>query len=253
MATLRRSPLLPPLFSVLRLEPVSLGFPRTRPIRHSPCIYFLDLLVNHDITLHDQCVGHFAIDDRTARSAPWSLKPNVKPLVVAKDRTTDVCWEPSRPMSIFHAISNFIFVTCPNQGLTNCDHCTDVQYRDSEPSKPLKRICGYNPPQCLVFLSVPPNVIERDPRVGLARIFRTVTMGNFPRIYSTHQLSLCHSPFYLFFLLNLNQRRISAYLHSPVVLSTLAVSGEFLPAFVIARGTQRNRDLRVIPRTLNSR
>src|SRR6218665_293340 len=70
----------------------------------------------------------------------------------------------------------------------------------SEPSKPLKRICGYNPPQCVVFLSVPPDVIERDPRVGLARIFRTVTMGNFPRIYSTYQLSLYHSPFYLFFI-----------------------------------------------------
>src|SRR6218665_1355259 len=61
-----------------------------------------------------------------------------------------------------------------------------------------KRICGYNPPQCLVLLSVPPDVIEQDPRVGLARIFRTVTMGNFPRIYSTCQLSLYHSPFYLF-------------------------------------------------------
>src|SRR6218665_383582 len=57
----------------------------------------------------------------------------------------------------------------------------------------------------------------------------------------------------LIFLSNPNQRRISVYLHRPVVLSTLAVSGEFLPAFVIARGTQRNRDLRVIPRTLNSR
>src|SRR6218665_3808624 len=122
----------------------------------------------------------------------------------------------------------------------------------SEPSKPLKRICGYNPPQCLVFLSVPPDVTERDPRVGFARIFRTVTMGNFPRIYSTHQLSLCHSPFYIF-LSNPNQRRISAYLHSPVVLSTLAVSGEFLPAIASARGAQRNRDLRLIPRTYNSR
>src|SRR6218665_2845911 len=107
-------------------------------------------------------------------------------------------------------------VTCPNQALTNCGHHTNVQYRDSEPSNtpenmyiamhgsarlllPLKGICGYNPPQCLVFLSVPPDVIERDPRVGLARIFLTFTMGNFPRIYSTHQLSLCHSPFYLFF------------------------------------------------------
>src|SRR6218665_3550911 len=91
-----------------------------------------------------------------------------------------------------------------------------------------------------------------DPRFGLAGIFRTVTMGNFPRIYSTHQLSLYHSPFY-FFLSNPNQRRISAYLHRPVVLSTLAVSGEFLPEFVSARGTQRNRDLRMIPRTFNSR
>src|SRR6218665_3686080 len=59
-----------------------------------------------------------------------------------------------------------------------------------------KRICGYNPPQCLVLLSVPPDVIERDPRVGLSRTFRTVTMGNFPRIYSTHQLSLYDSPFH---------------------------------------------------------
>src|SRR6218665_2832740 len=99
-------------------------------------------------------------------------------------------------------------VTCPNQALTNCGHYTNVQYRDSEPTNtpenmyiamhgsarlllPLKRICSYNPPQCLVFLSVPPDVIERDPRVGLARIFRTVTMGNFSRIYSTHQLSFC--------------------------------------------------------------
>src|SRR6218665_852198 len=48
-------------------------------------------------------------------------------------------------------------------------------------------------------------------------------MGNFPRIYSTHQLPLYHSPFYLF-LSNSNQRRISAYLHRPVVLLTLAVS-----------------------------
>src|SRR6218665_478438 len=61
-----------------------------------------------------------------------------------------------------------------------------------------------------------------------------------------------HSPFYLF-LSNPNQRRISAFLHRPVVLLTLAVSGEFLPAFVSARGTQRNRYLRVIPRTFNSR
>src|SRR6218665_2697147 len=107
-------------------------------------------------------------------------------------------------------------VTCPNQALTNCGPYTNVEYSDSEPNNtpenmyiamhgsvrlllPLKRICGYNPPQCLVFLSVPPDVIERDPRVGLARIFRTVTMGNFPRIYSTHQLSLCHSTFYLYF------------------------------------------------------
>src|SRR6218665_3532467 len=87
--------------------------------------------------------------------------------------------------------------------------------------------------------------------VGLARIFRTVTMGNFPRIYSTCQLSLYHSPFYSF-LSNPNQRRISAYLHRPVVLLTLAVSGEFLPAIASARGAQRNRDLRVIPRTFNS-
>src|SRR6218665_137576 len=109
-------------------------------------------------------------------------------------------------------------VTCPNQALTNCGHYTNVQYIDSEPNNtpenmyiamhgsvrlllPLKRICGYNPPQCLVFLWVPADVIERDPRVGLARIFRTVTMGNFPRIYSTCQLSLYHSPFYLFFFI----------------------------------------------------
>src|SRR6218665_1315723 len=32
-------------------------------------------------------------------------------------------------------------------------------------SKTLKRICGYNPPQCLVFLSVPPDVIVRHLRV----------------------------------------------------------------------------------------
>src|SRR6218665_215977 len=50
-----------------------------------------------------------------------------------------------------------------------------------------------------------------------------------------------------------NQQRISAYLHRPVFALTLAVSGEFLPAFVSARGTQRNRDLHVIPRTFNSR
>src|SRR6218665_835495 len=97
-------------------------------------------------------------------------------------------------------------VTCPNQALTNCGHYTNVQYRDSEPNNkpenmyiamhgsarlllPLKRICGYNPPQCLVFLSVPPDVIERDPRVGLARIFRTVTMGNFP-VFT--QRASCH-------------------------------------------------------------
>src|SRR6218665_293439 len=118
-------------------------------------------------------------------------------------------------------------VTCPNQALTNCGHYTNVQYRDSEPNNipenmyiamhgsarlllPLKRICGYNPPQCLVFLSVSPDVIERDPRVGLARIFRTVTMRNFPRIHSTHQLSLYHSPFYLCSS-NLNQRRFPRF------------------------------------------
>ena len=44
------------------------------------------------VTLHDQYVNHFAIDDRTARSAPWSLKPNVKPLAVAKDCTTNVSY-----------------------------------------------------------------------------------------------------------------------------------------------------------------
>src|SRR6218665_193795 len=32
-------------------------------------------------------------------------------------------------------------------------------------SKTLKRICGYNPPQCLVFLSVPPDAIVRQLRV----------------------------------------------------------------------------------------
>src|SRR6218665_2325839 len=106
-------------------------------------------------------------------------------------------------------------VTSPNQALTNCGHYTNVQYTNTETTNtpqnmyiamhesarlllPLKRICGYTPPQCLVFLSVPPYVIERDPRVGLARIFRTVTMGNFARIYSTCQLPLYHSPFYLF-------------------------------------------------------
>src|SRR6218665_3857460 len=38
----------------------------------------------------------------------------------------------------------------------------------------------------------------------------------------------------LIFLSNPNQRRISAYLHRPVVLLTLAVSGEFLPAIASA-------------------
>src|SRR6218665_1261036 len=120
-------------------------------------------------------------------------------------------------------------VTCPNQALTNCGHYTNVQYRHNEPNNTPenmyiamhgsvrlllprqtiitafgkdckeKRICGCNPPQCLVFLSVPPDVIERDPRVGLARIFRTVTMGNFPRIYSTHQLSLVTRRFTYFY------------------------------------------------------
>src|SRR6218665_399134 len=63
-----------------------------------------------------------------------------------------------------------------------------------------KRICGYNPPQCLVFLSVPPDVIERDPRIGHARIFQTVTMGNFPRISPMHQLSPYPSPFHISYL-----------------------------------------------------
>src|SRR6218665_2492985 len=52
--------------------------------------------------------------------------------------------------------------------------------------------------------------------------YRTRTSGGFPRIYT--DLSYCqHSPFL-----------------------KLALSGEFLPAFVKARGTQRNSDLRVI-------
>src|SRR6218665_1491909 len=48
----------------------------------------------------------------------------------------------------------------------------------------------------LYFLSVPPDVIERNPRFGLSSTFRTVTMRNCARIYSTHQLSLYHSPFH---------------------------------------------------------
>src|SRR6218665_3697171 len=59
--------------------------------------------------------------------------------------------------------------------------------------------------------------------------YPTRTSGGFPRIYTV--LSYCQ--------------------HSPFLRLTL--TGEFLPAFVSARGTQRNRDLRVIPRTFNSR
>src|SRR6218665_929923 len=43
------------------------------------------------------------------------------------------------------------------------------------------------------------------------------------------------------FLSNPNQRRISAYLHRPVVLLTLAVSGEFLPAIASALRAQPER------------
>src|SRR6218665_1802852 len=53
--------------------------------------------------------------------------------------------------------------------------------------------------------------------------------GTFPRIY-TDLFSLQHSPFL-----------------------RLALSGEFLPAIASARGAQPSRDLRVIPRTFNSR
>src|SRR6218665_327665 len=65
-----------------------------------------------------------------------------------------------------------------------------------------------------------------------------------------------HSPFYLFYrtgsgelypgftqtCFRFNTRRFSD-----------SLSGEFLPAIASARGAQRSRDLRVIPRTFNSR
>ena len=113
-----------------------------------------------------------------------------------------------------------------------------------------KRICGYNPPQSLVFLSVQPDIIERDPRVGLSRTFRTVTMGNFPlstQRTSCHFITRCFTYFYRTRTSGGFPRiytDLSYCKHSPFL--RLALSGEFLPAFVSARGTQRNRDLRVI-------
>src|SRR6218665_2508972 len=111
-------------------------------------------------------------------------------------------------------------------------HCsmTDIRLNEDSSSgiaispKKVKRICDYNPPQCLVFLSIPPDVFERDPRVGLARIFRTVTMGNFPRIYSTRQLSLYHSPFHR-----------SPYLKAPPRLSHVfrTVNSEYFPELFV--------------------
>src|SRR6218665_466283 len=58
--------------------------------------------------------------------------------------------------------------------------------------------------------------------------YRTRTSGGFPRIYTD--------------LFSLYTRRFSD-----------SLSGEFLPAIASARGAQRSRDLRVIPRTFNSR
>src|SRR6218665_1795900 len=52
-----------------------------------------------------------------------------------------------------------------------------------------KRICGYNPPQCLVFLSVPPDVIERDPRSALPAYFEQLPWGTFP-VFT--QRTSCH-------------------------------------------------------------
>src|SRR6218665_2865933 len=97
-------------------------------------------------------------------------------------------------------------VTCPNQALTNCGHYTNVQYRDSEPNNtpenmyiamhgsarlllPQKRICGYNPPQCLVFLSVSPDVIERDRGLALPAYFELLPWGTFP-VFT--QRASCH-------------------------------------------------------------
>src|SRR6218665_1711433 len=89
--------------------------------------------------------------------------------------------------------------------------------------------------------------------LALPAYFELLPWGTFP-VFT--QRASCHfitRRFTYFFLSNPNQRRISAYLPSPAVLLTLAVPGEFLPAIASARGAQRNRDLRVIPRTFNSR
>src|SRR6218665_1066170 len=87
--------------------------------------------------------------------------------------------------------------------------------------------------------------------LALPAYFELLPWGTFP-VFT--QRTSCHfgTRRFTYFLSNSNQRRISAYLHRPVVLLTLAVSGEFLPAIASARGAQRNRDLRVIPLTFNS-
>src|SRR6218665_3341021 len=64
---------------------------------------------------------------------------------------------------------------------------------------------------------------------GFSHFLSNRVRGTFPRIY-TDLFSRYHSPFL-----------------------RLALSGEFLPAIASARGAQRSRDLRVIPRTFNSR
>src|SRR6218665_3536256 len=69
-----------------------LGSPRTRPIRHSPCIYFFDLSVNHNSNPSRSVRRPFR--DRWSNGQICALvpKPNVKPLAVAKDRTTNVSY-----------------------------------------------------------------------------------------------------------------------------------------------------------------
>src|SRR6218665_1881476 len=85
------------------------------------------------------------------------------------------------------------------------------------------------------------------------RIFRSVTVGNISRVI-LHRYT-CLFPYFVSNRVmgtfpRIHTDLLSRY-HSSFLI--LALSREFLPTFVSARGTQRSRDLRVIPRTFNSR
>ena len=203
-----------------------MGSARTRPIRHSPCIYFLDLSVNHDCNPSRSVLRPYR--DRWPNGQICALvpKPNVNPLAVAKDRQQTVIGR--RPSSDICILCNWqLYIgNLPEPGL----------YRTLTTTRMCREIAN-QVTRC--HLTAPTGL--------LSRIFRTVTTGNFPRIYSTHQLSLYHSPLHR-----------SQYLKAPTRLSGVFQTRQILGNSPISRVSASlpyisNSQFRVSPRSLHFR